>query len=230
MKKKSFFALCVMAIMAMTFAVGSCKKQEAQNTPTNGDRTPIAMYDANGNIVSLKTVEEVQKKFNSMCVAKEADLFVLESYSIQSATDDEPYYIRFVIIDVKENCSYSMALIGDFVEENDQFFYLTQNVEDGNFSFRANQDQQVVVYDNGQPTVIVDPTPDMLPPAWFVQCHRGSNCVIESGSCSPVRVGPGDYTCSACNKINSGDPDTCTMQAIVYPGFWGMIMNLLRAL
>lgn len=219
--KHLFFA---MAISLLTFA--SCNKDNGLKDLTEG-RTPIAMRDASGEIVNMKSVEEVQAEIQQ--VTKDANRYVLESYSITEPTSEDPWIIKLVMIDVEENCSYSMALIGDYVEEINQYIYRTKEVEDGNLSFNANRGQQIVKFENHQLSIVDNPTPEMMPPGWFVQCQRGENCKIQTGSCSPIRVGPGDYTCSECVKDNANEPSTCSLVNVEYKGFWGMIMNILRA-
>ena len=223
MKIKHLF----LALVVFSLAFVSCKKDE--NKPQGDNRTPIAMRNASGQIVNMKSVEDVQQFINQNANAKDAERFVLESYSITEPTSQDPWCIKFVMIDVEENCSYSMALIGNYVEEINRYIYRTKDVESGNFSFNANRGQKVVKFENHQLSIVDDPTPEMMPPGWFVQCQRGENCKIETGSCSPTYVGPGDYTCSECNKNNANEPAQCHLENVEYSGFWGMIMNILRA-
>lgn len=211
--------------MICTLAFVSCKKDE--NKETKESRTPIAMRDDSGNIVNMKSVDEVQSQFQQ--ITKDANQYVLESYSITEPTSQDPWFITIDYIDVEEEESYSMSLIGEYVEEIQNYIYLTQDVESGNFSFKENQSKSIVKYDNGQPTIIDDPTPIMQPGGIYVSCRRGSNC--KRGSCKATRVGPGDYTCSECEKKNSSEPSTCKMTPKTHSGtFLGFLFDLLRAL
>ena len=221
MKIKHLF----LALVVFSLAFVSCKKDEAK--PQNDNRTPVAMRNASGQIINMKSVEDVQSELQQ--ITKDSDRFVLESYSITEPTSQDPWFITIDYIDVEEEDSYSISLIGDYVEEVQNYIYLTKDVENGNFSFKESQSQSIVKYDNGQPTVIDDPTPIMQPGGIFVSCRRGDNC--KRGSCRAVRVGPGDYTCSDCEKKDSTQPSTCKMTPKTHSGtLLGLLFDLLRAL
>ena len=126
MKVKHLF----LALVIGTLAFASCKKQEAEIQPTYGDRPPLAMRTASGEIVSLVDCEKLTTQLNS---SKDGENYVVESVEIVDKTDSEPYYFIINLIDVENEKSISCAYIGDYVEELSNVFYAVQDFHDGNY-------------------------------------------------------------------------------------------------
>ena len=98
MKVKHLFLALVIGILAFA----SCKKQEAEIQPTYGDRSPLAMRTASGEIVSLVDCEKLTTQLNS---SKDGENYVVESVEIVDKTDSEPYYFIINLIDVENEKS-----------------------------------------------------------------------------------------------------------------------------
>ena len=223
--KKLFLA---MVIGCLAFA--SCKKQEAEIQPQVGDRTPIAMRDASGNIVNLVNVDEFQARFNKTATRDEN--IVIESFRITEPTVDRPYMLTIDYIDVNEEKSYSVAVIGDYVEEIANYLYMTNDLKSGNFEVctrKADQSKAVVKYTNGTVEINENPTPEMLPPSWCVKCDKQ---YCASGSCTPTG-GHGDYYCSDCQPAVPGGCDMCEPRCSAHyyepGGFWGLLWRIVSS-
>lgn len=227
--KHLFFAL-----MACSLAFVSCKKEEAKTEPAPGDRTPIAMRDVSGNIVSTVNIDEIQARFNQTATRADENI-VIESYRITEPTDEHPFFLTIDYIDVAEEKSYSVAIIGDYIDEIMDLYYKTNELQTGNFSMQArksSQDQSkvLITYTNGEFKVNEDPLPDMLPPSWCVRCDKQ---YCASGSCTPTG-GHGDYFCSDCVPNIPGDCPECQIQcnASYYEpgGLWGIIYRMIASI
>lgn len=228
MKIKHLF----LALVACTLAFASCKKQDAEIQPKPGERAPIAMRDASGNIVSTVNIDEIQARFNQTATRADENI-VIESYRITEPTDDHPFFLTIDYIDVAEEKSYSVALIGDYIDEIMNLYYKTNELQAGNFSMQAKNAEQrriLVTYTNGEAEVNEDPIPDMLPPSWCVRCDKQ---YCASGSCSPSG-GHGDYFCSDCQPAVPGGCTGCEphCNAIYYNpnGLWGIIWRMLASI
>lgn len=221
-----------LALVIGTIAFTSCKKEQTTSSNQLPDgRTPIAMRDASGNIVNLVKVEDFQQRFNEMSTTK-GDNIVIESYHITEPTDEHPYFLTVDYIDVDEEKSYSIALIGDYVEEFMNYLYMTNDLKSGNFEFctrKADQSKAVVKYTNGVVEVNEDPTPDMLPPSWCVRCDKQ---YCAAGTCKPSG-GHGDYFCSDCTPAVPGGCEGCqpSCHASYYEpgGVWGFFYRIIAS-
>lgn len=214
MKVKHLF----LALVIGTLAFASCKKQEAEIQPTYGDRPPLAMRTASGEIVSLVDCEKLTTQLNS---SKDGENYVVESIEIVDKTDSEPYYFIINLIDVENEKSISCAYIGDYVEELSNVFYAVQDFHDGNYRItdcKTGQQGKFVNHNMVEPN---DPTPCTTSGFW-ISCE-GEGC--KNGTCKPHY-----FTCTDCEESpsNQNGPATCTMSGLG----WGstLIIGILSSI
>lgn len=225
MKIKNLF----LALVIGTLAFASCKKQEADIQPQHGDRTPIAMRDASGNIVSTVSIDEIQARFNQTAERGDENI-VIESYRITEPTADHPYFLTIDYIDANEEKAYSVAFIGEYVEEIMNYYYMTNDMKTGNFSVQTRKDNQskaLVTFTNGEVEVNDNPTPDMLPPSWCVRCEKQ---FCQQGTCAPTG-GHGDYYCSDCvSTAPEGHQPICNASYYNPNGLWGILWRMIASI
>ena len=195
--KKLFFALVISCL-----AFASCKKENAEIQPTTGDRTPLAMRTASGDIVSLVDCEKATARMNN---TKNADRYIVESVEVIDKTDDEPYYFIINLIDVETEKSISCAYIGDYVEELSNYFYAVEDFHNGNYrvvDYQTGQECKFVNHNFVEPN---DPTPCYTNGFW-ISCE-GEGCM--NGTCRPRW-----FRCPGCESVNPNNPGVCSMSGL----------------
>ncbi|MCQ2265927.1 MAG: hypothetical protein MJZ46_07820 [Bacteroidales bacterium] len=210
--KHLFFVL-----MACSLVFVSCKKEE--NKPQNDDRTPIAMRDNTGKMVSLVNVEKLQAFIDAK--ATKDNQIVIESVSVTDKTNDDPFFLNISLIDVNEGQAYSVSLIGEYFEEISNYLYINNDVKRGNTGCKCPDGEILQLVDGKE----VEPEPCYLPPGLFVGCNK-QHC--SAGSCTPMGS-HGDYYCSDCTPkpgYEVGETNCVPMQK-VHKGFWGFLLDVL---
>lgn len=209
--KKLFLML---AVCLLAFA--SCKKQEAEIQPTPGDRTPLAMRTASGDIVSLVDCEKLTAQLNA---SKDGENYIVESVEVIDKTDEQPYYFIINLIDVEREKSISCAYIGDYVEEISNCFYAVQGFHDGNYRIADPQSGEERKFVNHNMVDPNDPTPCYTSGFW-ISCE-GEGC--KNGTCRPNY-----FTCPDCESLDANNPGACTFCGLG----WGsnMIIGLLGSI
>lgn len=201
MKVKHLF----FALVAVSLAFASCKKQETPSSTTLPDgRTPIAMRTASGDIVSLVDSEKLTAQLNAK---KDGENYIVESVEIVDKTDSEPYYFIVNLIDVEREKSISCAYIGDYVEELSNIFYAVEDVENGNYritDYKTGQECKFVNHNLVEPN---DPTPCHTSGFW-ISCE-GEGC--KNGTCKPHY-----FRCNECEPwpVDPNNPPSCTMSGL----------------
>lgn len=193
MKKEVLFSLLV--ICAVTFS--SCKKEGCVKSQQNSEiRQCLATRSSDGQIINALSPEQVTAIING---DKKTQEFVIESYSIIDKTDSNPYYVIFHYIDLNDNEAYSSALIGDYIEEIMNEFYVTEEVASGNTSFRLSNDSIVQFVDRKE----VQPEKGVVPPGVFMTCRK-RHC--KEGSCEPRGEGH-NFHCTECQPKQGHQTD-----------------------
>ena len=215
--KKLFFALVIGCL-----AFASCKKQDAEIQPNTGDRNPIAMRTASGDIVSLVDCEKLTARLNS---SKDGENYIVESVEVIDKTDNQPYYFIINLIDVEREKSISCAYIGDYVEELSNVFYAVEDFAAGNYKItdcKTGQQGKFVNHSLVEPN---DPTPCTTSGFW-ISCE-GEGC--KNGTCRPHY-----FTCPDCEESpnNQNGPATCTMSGLGWGSSFliGVLGSILGAI
>ena len=212
MKIKNLF----LALVIGTLAFASCKKQEAEIQPTPGNRTPLAMRTASGEIVSLVDCEKLTAQLNT---SKDGENYIVESVEVIDKTDEQPYYFIVNLIDVEREKSISCAYIGDYVEELSNYFYAVEDFHNGNYRIADPQSGQECKFVNHNMVEPNDPTPCYTSGFW-ISCE-GEGC--KNGTCRPNY-----FTCPDCESLDQGNPGSCTFSGLGWGS--GLIIGLLSSL
>ena len=195
--KQLFFMLLFGA-----FAFVSCEKQETEKRSDLKNRVALAKRNDAGQIVNLLNVEDIQKKINTI-VSKD-EQYVIESYEITAATEDNPYILTISYFDLSENKAYNVGFIGDYLEEIANVIYAKENVVEGNYDIAITNDS-IARCIEGVFSQFENPGPDYCPPGWFVRCSP-TNC--KPGGCRPMWSGL-QALCSDCEPRNQQQSSSC---------------------
>lgn len=219
MKIKHLFLALVIGTLAFT----SCKKEDPKPQDNNNNRVALAMRSSSGEIVSLVDCEKLTEEMKA-CRGFE-DAFIVESVDVLDKTDEYPYCFRIHLIDVQNERTVSLGYIGDFVEEDDNVFYATRGLENGNYSITDPDGEQFKVKNH----VMVDPSePTEMESVqgFWISC-TGDNC--RTSTCQTNY-----FKCTECESTNSEQPAVCFKSGLG----WGsmaligfgttLISNLIR--
>lgn len=226
MKKFRYLVATLMIAAIVAVVLVGCKKEKSNETQSNnGDATeevvrkPIAVLNnQTGQITYLVGIDQLQKGLDEYTASKDLDGFVVESWEIMCGGNDSiPLTLRFTILNIESETSESIFLVQSFIITekigDECYFYLSPDVDSGNFEFVAFSEQgqlnQLVTIRNYEVFCIEEwngISKDQC--GYYVKCI-GKNC--KSG-CELIMTSH-TYECSECKPYASaGNNWSCTRE------------------